>query len=142
MIDVSFDASATLLSWYGNLEAPFVRTPIGIDTRDYALDVVAYPDGRWHWKDEEEFARRLAMGIDSPEHQARVRAAGEDFIRRFEGNRWPFNAGWAEWTAPVEWGPHGLPEHWKTDFDTHALLSNAVRYPTVRSYDECDHVNG
>ncbi|HRW09860.1 MAG TPA: DUF402 domain-containing protein, partial [Caldilineaceae bacterium] len=67
-IGLTFADDGQFLSWYGNLEAPFVRTPIGIDTRDYALDIVAYPSGQWRWKDEDEFERRLAVGIDSPEH--------------------------------------------------------------------------
>ncbi|MEZ4614620.1 MAG: DUF402 domain-containing protein [Caldilineaceae bacterium] len=70
-IGLTFDGQGEFISWYGNLEAPFVRTPIGIDTRDFALDVIAYPDGRWQWKDEAEFARRLDLGIDTVEHQAR-----------------------------------------------------------------------
>ena len=126
-IGLTFADDGRFMSWYGNLEAPYVVTPIGIDTRDYALDVVAYPDGRWQWKDEEEFVRRLAMGVDSPEHQARARAAGEDFVRRFEENEWPFNAGWPEWAVPTDWLPRGLPEKWYADFDTHAVLSNPKR---------------
>ena len=94
---LNFDENGEFASWYGNLEAPFVRTGIGIDTRDYALDIVALPDGRWHWKDEAEFQRRLEVRIDTLDHQMRVRAAGQDFIQRFERNAWPFNAGWQDW---------------------------------------------
>lgn len=126
-IGLTFTDDGRFLSWYGNLETPFVRTPIGIDTRDHVLDVVAYPDGRWQWKDEDEFARRLAVGIDSPEHQARVLAAGEDFIRRFRENEWPFNAGWTAWAAPTDWQPRELPKNWPADFNTHGVLSDPQR---------------
>lgn len=44
---LNFDDNGAFISWYGNLEAPFVRTEIGLDTRDFALDIVAYPDGCW-----------------------------------------------------------------------------------------------
>ncbi|MCB0087144.1 MAG: DUF402 domain-containing protein, partial [Caldilineaceae bacterium] len=60
---LSFDASGSFTGWYGNIEAPFVRTPLGIDTHDLALDVVATADGQWRWKDEDEFRRRLEVGI-------------------------------------------------------------------------------
>jgi hypothetical protein len=93
---LNFDESGEFASYYCNLEAPFIRTELGIDTRDFALDIIAKPDGQWRWKDEDEFERRLEAGLDSPEHQARVRAAGREFIRRFERGHWPFNCGWEQ----------------------------------------------
>ena len=125
-IGLSFDAEDQFLSWYGNLEAPFIVTPIGIDTRDYALDIIAYPDGRWHWKDEEEFQRRLEVGIDSEAHQAQVRAAGQEFINRFERNAWPFNMGWQTWRPAERWLPRELPENWAVDYGTHQSLSDVT----------------
>ena len=44
-----YNEQGAFSSYYGNLEAPFARTPIGTDTRDYALDVVADAQGQWHW---------------------------------------------------------------------------------------------
>jgi len=84
--------------------------------------VIAYPDGLWRWKDEAEFARRL--GIDTAEHQAWVRAAGQEFIHRFEQNEWPFNLGWQEWKPEKQYLIPILPENWNADFDTHSLLLN------------------
>jgi hypothetical protein len=125
-VGLTFDDTGAFVSWYGNLEAPFIRTRLGIDTRDFSLDVVATPDGHWHWKDEDEFKRRLEVGVDSVEHQARVRAAGLDFIDRFERNGWPFNAGWEHWRPPSEWQIRNLPDDWATDLGTHAPLSTAI----------------
>ena len=109
-------------AWYGNLEAPFVRTPLGIDTRDHGLDVVASPDGKWKWKDEAEFARRLELGIDSLVHQTAVRAAGEAFIQRFQRNDFPFNQGWNKWCPPADWQPRQLPSNWQVEFGTDSVL--------------------
>src|SRR5690606_25032964 len=92
-----FNQKGEFTSWYGNLEAPFIRTPLGIDTRDHGLDVVIHPDGRWVWKDEDEFARRLEVGIDSAAHQAAVRAAGEACVNCFQHHASPFNQGWEHW---------------------------------------------
>jgi hypothetical protein len=118
---LTFDDNGNFVSWYGNLEAPFVRTRLGIDTRDFALDVVAYPDGRWQWKDEAEFQRRLEVGIDSAAHQARVRAAGWAFIERFERGAWPFSEGWEQWRPPEAWQIRSLPQDWAADFGTGEL---------------------
>lgn len=116
------DTQGGVMSWYGNLEAPYRRTPIGIDVRDHALDVVADAQGRWRWKDEDEFARRLELGIDTPEHQAAVRAAGRAFIARLENRATPFDMGWENWRAPNDWRPRALPPGWADDFGTDALL--------------------
>ncbi|HID52885.1 MAG TPA: DUF402 domain-containing protein [Anaerolineae bacterium] len=120
---LNFDENGKFMSWYGNLEAPFARTRIGIDTRDFALDIIAKPDGQWRWKDEDEFNRRLEVGIDSSEHQAQVRAAGRDFIERFEYRDWPFNCGWENWQPPESWQIRDLPEDWTIDFGSHKLFS-------------------
>lgn len=123
-IGLIVDEHDAFTAWYGNLEAPFIRTSLGIDTRDYALDVIAYPSGQWQWKDEAEFTRRREVGIDSAEHQVRVRAAGWEFIARFERGAWPFNAGWQQWQAPTDWQVRQLPPDWAIDLGSHALLSS------------------
>jgi hypothetical protein len=113
-----FDDEGRFASWYGNLEAPFVRTEIGIDSLDHALDVVADAKGRWRWKDEEEFARRLELGLDTSRHQVGVRAAGEAFISRLEAQGLPFNQGWQTWRPPSDWAPRALPAGWRDDLGT------------------------
>ena len=117
-----FGAGWKFTWWYGNLEAPYVATPIGIDTRDHALDVAARPDGRWWWKDEEEFARRLELGMDSAGHHARVRTAGQEFIRRFEATEYPFQSAWDQWRPHHADAPPTLPPNWDEDFGTPDLL--------------------
>ncbi len=118
-----FAENGQFSAWYGNLEAPFVRTPLGIDTRDYGLDVVASPDSTWRWKDEAEFAQRLELGIDSVAHQTAVRAAGEEFIYRFQHKTAPFDQGWENWLPPDAWQPCPLPANWNADFGTDAALA-------------------
>ncbi|MCP5098317.1 MAG: DUF402 domain-containing protein [Chloroflexi bacterium] len=127
---LNFNDKWEFTSWYGNLEAPFIRTKVGIDTRDFALDIVATPDGQWAWKDEDEFNRRYEVGLDSATHQAHVRAAGQDFISRFERGAWPFNDGWEKWRPPEQWQTRELPKDWDVNLGTHDLLSTAVNQHT------------
>ncbi|UYN88769.1 MAG: DUF402 domain-containing protein [Anaerolineales bacterium] len=58
-----------LKGWYCNISAPAVITPAQIIFRDFALDLLVYPDGRQVVLDEDEFEalectteeRRLAL---------------------------------------------------------------------------------
>ena len=78
--------------WYGDLQAPLVRTAIGFDTSDHVLDVDIAPDGTWVWKDEDEFAAAQRLGHFSPAEAAAIRAEGESVIAALERSAWPFNA--------------------------------------------------
>lgn len=114
-----FDENWSFGGWYGNLEAPYQRTPIGIDSQDHALDVLADAQFRWRWKDEEEFARRLELGLDTTEHQAGVRRAGLEFIEALCCGTPPFDRDWPGWRPPPDWAPPRLPAHWSADYGTH-----------------------
>lgn len=50
-VNVFWEGPTRALSvWYLNLEAPFVRTALGIDTRDHELDLWSTDGHTWHWK--------------------------------------------------------------------------------------------
>jgi hypothetical protein len=83
--------------WYVNLEAPFVRTVIGVDARDHALDIVALPSLEWRWKDEDELAASVDHGIDTPGFAEEVRTEGRRVIERIERAASPFGAPWPDW---------------------------------------------
>ena len=99
-------------TWYVNLEEPAVvwhdGDVVGVDTTDQDLDVVARPDGTWDWKDEDEFAERLAL----PEHywvhdEAAVRAEGERVMEVFAARRFPFDGTWCDWRPDPSWRAAG-----------------------------------
>lgn len=104
--------------WYVNLEEPGVwwRDPgaAGIDVCDQDLDIVAAPDRRWRWKDEDEFTERLAF----PEHywvsdEAAVRAEGERMTRLIEAGTFPFDGTWCDWRPdPGFTRPAAVPAGW------------------------------
>jgi hypothetical protein len=52
-----------LLCWYVNFEVPFLRTPLGFDSSDLFLDLVAGPEGGWFWKDEDEYGHAQRIGL-------------------------------------------------------------------------------
>jgi hypothetical protein len=106
-LEVLWDESWNFSGWYVNLQAPLRRTRLGYDIADWALDVFVEPDGTPRWKDEDDFAEAVALGVFDEEQAAAVRAEGERVIAE---RPWP--TGWENWRPPAEWEPLPLPEGW------------------------------
>lgn len=112
------DAADRFTNWYVNLEEPGVRwadaTLAGVDIVDQDLDVLVRSDLTWRWKDEEEFAERLAV----PDHywvrdEAMVRAEGERVIKTAEAGDFPFDGTWCDFRPDPAWSlPSNLPAGW------------------------------
>jgi hypothetical protein len=86
-----FDDGGNHRGYKVNLQAPFVRTSLGFDTTDNALDIVMGTDLDWHWKDEDQIAVRVAVGLTSEEEAAAFRAEGERVIADIERRAYPFD---------------------------------------------------
>ncbi|WP_422774865.1 DUF402 domain-containing protein [Plantactinospora sp. WMMC1484] len=111
------DEAGRFANWYVNLEEHGIRWDdgelAGVDVVDQDLDVVIRPDHTWAWKDEEEFAERLAL----PEHYwvpdgAVVRAEGERVIKMAEAGQFPFDGTWCDFVPDPTWTPLALPAGW------------------------------
>lgn len=102
------DDAGRFTRWYVNLEESGVRWddgPVaGVDIVDQDLDIVVTPDLAWRWKDEEEFAERLAY----PEHYwvadgEAVRAEGERVVKLIEAGAFPFDGTWCDFQPDPSW---------------------------------------
>jgi predicted RNA-binding protein associated with RNAse of E/G family len=119
-IELMWDGeSGEFLCWYVNLQEPLRRTPLGFDTMDLALDVVINPDrSKWRWKDENEFAGLIELGLVSSSEAKAIRSEGERVIQMAETNQSPFCDGWENWSAPEDWEIPEFPPDWdQIDFD-------------------------
>lgn len=103
-----WDEAWSFVAWYVNLQAPLVRTPLGYDSMDQALDIVVDPEGTWRWKDEDDFAEAREFGAAEAEA---IRAEGERVIA---ARPWP--TGWEDWRPDPTWTPPALPERWDAVF--------------------------
>jgi uncharacterized protein DUF402 len=121
------DDEDNFLNWYVNLEERARRwddgNVAGVDVVDQDLDIVVAPDRSWQWKDEDEFAERLAV----PDHywvpdEAAVWAEGRRVIKQIEAGDFPFDGTWTDWTPPPQWRtPPPLPAGWdRPVVSTHA----------------------
>lgn len=93
----------TFIGWTVDLEAPFVRTSIGVDSTDGALDVLVTPDYSWRWKNEEHMPTLVDLGIYREQDVEAFREAGRDAIQLIESRQFPFDGSYLDWIAPAEW---------------------------------------
>jgi hypothetical protein len=107
-------AERAFIGWYGNLQAPLTRTPVGFDSSDHVLDVQIAPDRVWNWKDEDEFAVVQRRGLIAPAEAKAIRSEGERVIAAAEQNVWPFDAGWEHWHPDPAWPIPTMPDGWDT----------------------------
>ena len=102
--------------WYVNLETPFRRTAIGLDTSDQHLDIIFPPDlGEPRWKDEDELEEAVTFGSMTRDEAEAVRAEAVraiTWVRR--GDHPAIDDRWRTWTPPPEWGIPTLAPDWET----------------------------
>jgi hypothetical protein len=99
--------------WYVNLQTPLARTPIGFDTVDHALDVLVSLDrSSWSWKDEDELAEAIALGLFTEADATSFRSWGERAVEHLVQRLPPFDVTWEEWRPDPSWPTPELPHGW------------------------------
>ena len=90
--------------WYINLESPYERTPVGVDFTDHVLDIVVQPDlAGWAWKDADELARAVPLGLVTQAQADSFVAEGKRAIQRLEARR-------SLAVVPTAWDPVAAAE--------------------------------
>jgi Protein of unknown function (DUF402) len=98
--------------WYVNLQEPFRRTKIGIDTQDLELDIVVSVDGSWQYKDDEELDAWIERGRWTPAEVAAIWAEGKRICQMLDaGERW-WSDEWATWRPDPDWPLPRLTPTW------------------------------
>ena len=102
------------LGWKVNPQEPIKRTGIGFDTLDHVLDAVIKADlSSWAWKDEDELAEAIELGLITEEESKEIRRVtlrvatdavktGHEQLQR-----------WAAWRPPPGWELPALAGDWE-----------------------------
>ena len=109
-----YSSPGELDHWYINLEATHQRQSIGLDTQDYVIDALFYPDGSWHLKDEDDFAAACKAGRFDPGAQTRIMETLDLVLSAAKSGTYPFDGRWATFTPPSEWINLSLPANWSS----------------------------
>lgn len=103
----------TCTGWYLNLQEPFTRTAIGIDTLDHELDILVKLDGSWEFKDAELMETCIEQGRLTSDEVVEIMAEGArlgDLLD--DGQQW-WDSEWATWMPPPELdAPLTLANNW------------------------------
>jgi predicted RNA-binding protein associated with RNAse of E/G family len=99
--------------WYVNLEEPYRRSAIGIDTLDHELDLWSEDGVSWHLKDEEGVQQRIAEGRFGEQEAERIWADAAAFQAEYERNGPWWDLSWAEWKPPADLVTPSLPDGWE-----------------------------
>jgi predicted RNA-binding protein associated with RNAse of E/G family len=111
-VEIFRDSDMIFRAWYINMESQFSRIAVGFEYTDEELDIVMKPDlSAWHWKDEDELAEAVALGLITPERAAYLHAEGERVVKWLQSGKSPFN-GWENWRPDPSWSVPVLPEGW------------------------------
>lgn len=105
------DSSDRFRGWYFNLQTPLRHSPGGFDLFDYFLDVVVRPDRTWFWKDEEEFAEAIRLGVIEGDDAKTIRDQGAVLSQRIDEL---LPTGWEDWRPGAGWPPLVLPPGWQS----------------------------
>ena len=99
--------------WYLNLEEPFRRTSIGIDTKDLELDIWIPVDGEWRFKDEERLDASVAEGLFSEAQVRAIRRLGHEIGAMLDrGEKW-WDDRWTEFEPDPAWRAPAFPPGWE-----------------------------
>ena len=111
---VSWPDDGSEWGWYVNLQRPLRRTDLGVETMDFALDVIINPDRSWRWKDEDELQAFVERGVFDEELVRTVRDEATRVIERAERNEPPFCEPWREeWRPDPSWRRPTLNGDWE-----------------------------
>ena len=99
--------------WYVNIEEPFRRTAVGIDTQDLELDVWIPVDGEWRFKDDERLEQRVEEGRYTQEQVDATRAVGEAIGAMLDkGEPW-WGDRWTGFEPDPAWRAPSFPPGWE-----------------------------
>jgi len=108
-----WNAAGQFICWYVNLEEPVRRSEQGLDYLDQSLDIVVAADmSHWTWKDEEELAEGVDLGIYAKEEASGIRAEGERALGQLRAREPPFDERWEDWGPPPDWTVPTLLDGW------------------------------
>lgn len=104
----------TFMGWYVNIQIPFRRTPIGIDSLDLELDLLVSPTFEVFLKDEAQVDDSARLSRYSEATANEIHALGASLKQKLEQDGPWWDTAWSTWTPPAAFRqPPSLREGWE-----------------------------
>jgi len=104
---------ARFYGWKIDITSPFARTEAGLDMIDETLDIMVKPDYSYRWKDEDQMAVLVDLGIYTAEEANALRQVGRDVEKLIEAHAPPFDNSWVDWRPDPDLVLGQNPEGWQ-----------------------------
>ncbi len=108
-VNLGWNVKGEFTGWYVNFERPVRPAPDGVCSKDLALDMFVNPDGRWHWKDREEFDEALARGIFAESLRAQLMQEQAAVLKDLAAGDGAFDPAWTRFAPDSAWESPVLP---------------------------------
>jgi hypothetical protein len=99
--------------WKVDITSPFARTEAGLDMIDEVLDIMVKPDYSYRWKDEDQMAVLVDLGIYTASEADSLRRVGGDVEKLIEAHAPPFDDSWVDWRPDPDLVLGPVPDGWQ-----------------------------
>jgi Protein of unknown function (DUF402) len=106
------ETDGKFLCYYVDFVRPFIIQGLCLDTLDLALDIVVAPDGRWSFKDVDEYEDLRRRGWIGDDDREGVERAKPTVVAGIESGRFPFDGSLLDWHWPAGLPVAALPAGW------------------------------
>ncbi|EAR08827.1 hypothetical protein MED297_04137 [Reinekea sp. MED297] len=114
-VQLFWDASTDqFLGYYINFELPYKMSTVGYDSLDLDLDLMVYPNGKYQWKDVDEYRAAVECGGITPEWAAHLDAAKQAVLTKIEQKQALVSFDVAEQYQRMHSTPVTFPVQWQT----------------------------
>jgi hypothetical protein len=83
--------------WKVDVTSPFARTEVGFDMIDETLDIMITPGRSSRWKDEDQMALFVELGIYTASEAEALHAIGDEVVEMVKRCEPPFDDEWQSW---------------------------------------------
>jgi hypothetical protein len=101
------------LGWKIDIASPFKRTAMGLEVIDEVLDLMVYPDWSYRWKDEDQMAFLVELGIYSADEADFFHSVGDELTMAIKEHAPPFDEQWKHWRPEKQFLVPEMPEGWQ-----------------------------
>lgn len=105
-------STGKFICYYVDFRRPICRNGSRVDTLDLGLDLIAWANGTWTWKDEDHLPLVRSAGWILPDEEIQLELARQEVVKSVEESRFPFDGTLLDLVPDQGQGVPVLPLNW------------------------------